>query len=163
MIAKRHQYFTYKCKKATNVAKMYLLPKTHKMSIGVPGRPLITNCGRSIGKISEILKHHLKPSKTGLFEGSFFWLPSFPSTPILHISTRSNLISIELCRIFKQTIKSSLKVKKADIIFCLLTLLDSLQQRNVEKSKKSIKIVNIKRENLHIFRKTWGISMTFSV
>ena len=72
MIAKRHQYFTYKCKKATNVAKMYLLPKTHKMSIGVPGRPLITNCGRSIGKISEILKQHLKPNNTGLFEGSFF-------------------------------------------------------------------------------------------
>ena len=38
----------------------------------------------------------------------------------------------------------------------------SLQQENVKKSEKMIKIVNIEEENAHIFRKTWGISRKFS-
>ena len=44
----------------------------------------------------------------------------------------------------------------------MLTSLVSLQQRNVKKSAKLTKIVNIKEENLHIFWMTWGISMIFS-
>ena len=38
----------------------------------------------------------------------------------------------------------------------------SLQQGNVKKSEKSMEIVNIHGENLHIFWKTWGISIKFS-
>ena len=38
----------------------------------------------------------------------------------------------------------------------------SLQQGNVKKYKKSLKIVNIEGENLHIFGSTSGISMKFS-
>ena len=43
-----------------------------------------------------------------------------------------------------------LKVKNVDIICYMMTSLDSLQQGNVKKSKKSMKIVNIEAENLHI-------------
>ena len=38
----------------------------------------------------------------------------------------------------------------------------SLQQGNVKKYKKSLKIVNIEGENLHIFGATSGISMKSS-
>ena len=38
-----------------------------------------------------------------------------------------------------------LKVKKADIIFYMLTSLVSLKQGNVDKSERSIKIVNVLR------------------
>ena len=43
------------------------------------------------------------------------------------------------------------KQKNADIICYMLTQLVSLQQRNVKKSEKLMKIVNIEGENLHIF------------
>ena len=43
----------------------------------------------------------------------------------------------------------------------MLTLV-SLQQGNVKKSKKSMKIVSMEGENLHIFWMTWWILMTFS-
>ena len=38
----------------------------------------------------------------------------------------------------------------------MLTSLVSLQQGNVKKSKKLMKIVNIEEEGLHIFWTTWG-------
>ena len=41
----------------------------------------------------------------------------------------------------------------------MLTSLVSLQQENVKKSKKSMKIINIVGENFHIFWMTWGFSM----
>ena len=44
----------------------------------------------------------------------------------------------------------------------MVTPLVSLQQGNVKKSEKAIKMVNIEGENLRIFWTTWGISMTFS-
>ena len=44
----------------------------------------------------------------------------------------------------------------------MLTSLVCLQQGNVKKSKKLMKIVNIDKENLQIFRKTQGISKQFS-
>ena len=47
------------------------------------------------------------------------------------------------------------KLKNADIISYMLTPLVSLQQGNVKKSKKLMKIVNIDRENLHIIWTTW--------
>ena len=54
------KYFTYKYKKATNLGKMYLLPKIHKCLVNVPGRPAISNCGTPIEKASEFLEHHLQ-------------------------------------------------------------------------------------------------------
>ena len=44
----------------------------------------------------------------------------------------------------------------------MLTSLVYMQQGNVKKSKKFMKLGNISEENLHIFRKTWGTSMKFS-
>ena len=41
----------------------------------------------------------------------------------------------------------------------MLPSLVSLQQRNAKISKKSIQIVNIEWEILHIFWTTWGTSM----
>ena len=41
-------------------------------------------------------------------------------------------------------------------------LFASLQQGNVQKSKKQMKTFNIDGENLHIFWTTWVISMKFS-
>ena len=39
---------------------MYLLPKIHKRLSGVPGRPVITNCGMPTEKVSEFLAYQLK-------------------------------------------------------------------------------------------------------
>ena len=41
-------------------------------------------------------------------------------------------------------------------------LFASLEQGNVQKSKKQMKTFNIDGENLHIFWTTWAISMKFS-
>ena len=53
-------------------------------------------------------------------------------------------------------------LKNADIICYALTSLVSMQQRNVKKSQKSLKIVNIEGENVHVFWTTSGIAMKFS-
>ena len=42
---KELKYFTYKYQKATNLGKMYLLPKIHKRLSNVPGRPVISSWG----------------------------------------------------------------------------------------------------------------------
>ena len=55
------KYFTYSFKKATNLGKLYFLPKIHKRLSSVPGRPVISNCGTPTEKISEFLDHVLKP------------------------------------------------------------------------------------------------------
>ena len=47
-------------KKATNLGKMYLLPKIHKRLYDVPGRPVISNCGTPTEKASEFLDNQLK-------------------------------------------------------------------------------------------------------
>ena len=57
---KQLKYFTYEYKKATNLGKLYLLPKIHKR-LSVPGRPVISNCGTPTEKTSEFLDYHLKP------------------------------------------------------------------------------------------------------
>ena len=44
----------------------------------------------------------------------------------------------------------------------MLASLVYLQQGNVKKSKKLMKIVNTDEENFHIFRTTWEISIIFS-
>ena len=57
---KQLKYFTIAHKKATNLTKIYLLPKIHKRLFNVPGRPFISNCGSTTEKVSEILDSHLK-------------------------------------------------------------------------------------------------------
>ena len=48
------------------------------------------------------------------------------------------------------------------ILLCsMLVSLVYLQQGNVKKFKKMTKIVITEKENLHIFRTTWGISREF--
>ena len=56
---KEKNYFKFNFKKATNVGKLYLLPKIHKRLSNVPGRPVISNCGTPTEKVSEYLDHHL--------------------------------------------------------------------------------------------------------
>ena len=58
---KELKYFTIGFKKATNLGKLYLLPKIHKRLESVPGRPVISNCGTSTEKVSEFLDSQLKP------------------------------------------------------------------------------------------------------
>ena len=58
---KELKYFSFEYKKATNLEKLYLLPKIHKRLKNVPGRPIISNCGTPTEKVSEFLDHHLKP------------------------------------------------------------------------------------------------------
>ena len=50
-------YFTYEYKKATNLCKLYLLPKSYKCLTNVLGGPAISNCGTE--KACELLRHHL--------------------------------------------------------------------------------------------------------
>ena len=44
-------YFSYECKKITNLGKLYLLPKIHKRLENVPVRPVISNCGTPTEKV----------------------------------------------------------------------------------------------------------------
>ena len=55
------KYFTYNFKKATNLWKLYFLPKIHKRLANVPGVPVISNCVSSTEKLSEYLDFLLKP------------------------------------------------------------------------------------------------------
>ena len=43
------------------LGKFYLLPKIHKRLENVPGRPVISNCGTAIERISEFLDFHIQP------------------------------------------------------------------------------------------------------
>ena len=58
---KRLQYFTYKYKKTTSLAKRYVLPKIHKRLFDVPGRAVISNCGTPSEKVYKFSDHHFKP------------------------------------------------------------------------------------------------------
>ena len=59
---KELKYFTYSFEKATNLGKLYFLPKTYKRLSSVPGRPVISNCATPSEKISKYLDHILKPA-----------------------------------------------------------------------------------------------------
>ena len=59
---KELKYFTYNFKKATNLSKLYFLPKIHKRLSAVPGRPVISNCGTPTEKVSEYVDYILKPT-----------------------------------------------------------------------------------------------------
>ena len=58
---KQLKYFLYHYKNATNLGKLYLLPKIHKRLSNVPRRPVISNCGTPSERAPEFLDHHLKP------------------------------------------------------------------------------------------------------
>ena len=62
MIAENeNNYFRFNFKKATNLGKLYLLPKIHKGLCKIPGWPVIFSCGTPTKKVSEFLDHHLRP------------------------------------------------------------------------------------------------------
>ena len=58
---KELKYFTIEFKKATNLDKLYLLPKIHKHLENIPGRAVISNFGTPTEKVSEFLDIQLKP------------------------------------------------------------------------------------------------------
>ena len=58
---KELRYFRIEFKKATNLSKLYLLPKIDKRLFDVPGRLNISNCGTPTEKVSEFLCHMSKP------------------------------------------------------------------------------------------------------
>ena len=58
---KEMKYFVYDYKNASNLGKLYFLPKIHKRFSNVPGRPVISNCGTPTEKASKFLYYHLKP------------------------------------------------------------------------------------------------------
>ena len=53
-------YFKVNFKKATNLGKLYLLPKIHKGLSNVPGRPVISNYGTPTENVSEFLDYQLQ-------------------------------------------------------------------------------------------------------
>ena len=58
---KELKYFTYNFKKATNLRKLYFLPKINKRLSAYLGRPVISNGGTPTEKVSEYLDFILKP------------------------------------------------------------------------------------------------------
>ena len=58
---KEKNYFKFNFKKATNVGKLYLLPKINNRLGNVPGHPVISNCGTPTEKVWEYLDRHLQP------------------------------------------------------------------------------------------------------
>ena len=58
VITENKKQFNFK--KATNVGKLYLLPKIHKRLSNVLGRPVISNCVTLTEKVSKYSDHHLR-------------------------------------------------------------------------------------------------------
>ena len=58
---KQMKYVLYDYENATNLGKLYFLPKIHKKLFNVPGCHVISNCGTPTEKAFEFLDHHLKP------------------------------------------------------------------------------------------------------
>ena len=61
ILEKEMKYFVYGYKNASNLRKLYFLPKMHIRISIVPGRPVISNCRTPTKKASEFLDYHLKP------------------------------------------------------------------------------------------------------
>ena len=57
---KKLKYFSFDHKRACNLGKLYFLPEIRKALFNVPGRPVISNCGKPTEKTSEFLDSHLK-------------------------------------------------------------------------------------------------------
>ena len=58
---KELKYFIYNFKKATNLGKLYFLPKIHRRLSAVPCKPVISNCGTRTEKVAEYLVYIFKP------------------------------------------------------------------------------------------------------
>ena len=58
---KEMEYFVYDYKNASNLRKLYFLPKIHKRLSNIPGQPVISNCETPAKKASKFLDYHLKP------------------------------------------------------------------------------------------------------
>ena len=52
------KYFAYEYKKATNIGKLYLLPKIHERPFEISGKPVMSNCGTASEQC--FLDYHLK-------------------------------------------------------------------------------------------------------
>ena len=64
IITKREKnYFKFNFKNATNVGRLYCLPKIHSRLSNVLGRPVISNCGNHKEEVLEFLEHYLQPVK----------------------------------------------------------------------------------------------------
>ena len=59
---KQLKYLSYEYRKATNIGKSYFLFQSHKRLHNVPGRPIISNWGKTSEKCSEFLDYNFKPS-----------------------------------------------------------------------------------------------------
>ena len=57
---KEKNYFKFNFKKATNVDKLYPLPKIYKRLSNARGRYVISNCGTPT-EVSKYIGHHLQP------------------------------------------------------------------------------------------------------
>ena len=53
---KEFKYFSFELKKATNLGKLYLLPKIYKRLFDVLGRPVISNCSVLHGESFRVLR-----------------------------------------------------------------------------------------------------------
>ena len=59
---RENNYFKFNFKKATNLGKLYVLPKIHKGLSNIPGCPVISNCGIPTEKFQNSLTINYNPS-----------------------------------------------------------------------------------------------------
>ena len=78
-------------KKATNLGKMYLLPKIHKILFNVPSRPVILNCSLPTEKLSEFLDSHL----IGIIQESWSYIKDSNSNDFINKTKNLKDISQE--------------------------------------------------------------------
>ena len=78
-------------KKATNLGKMYLLRKIHKILFNVPGRPVILNCSLPTENLSEFLDSHLK----GIIQESWSYIKDSNSNDFINKTKNLKDISQE--------------------------------------------------------------------
>ena len=104
----------------------------------------------------------VNPNKVGNFGGRFFWgYVSVWTLPPLHILRRNDPNSMQLCTIVKRPIWSKLKLKICRHHLLYDDFISFLEQGNANKLYELTKIVKIGEKNLHIFWRTWWISMKF--
>ena len=110
--------FTIEFKKATNLGKLYLLPKIHKRFENVPGRPVISNCGIPTEKVSEFLDSQLKPvmqssrshiKDSGDFINKIKNISTIPKDPNLVILfyTNKKVLTEDLVKMAKFVLKNN--------------------------------------------------------
>ena len=109
-----NNYFGFNFKKATNLGKLFLLPKIHKGLWKVPGQPVTSNCGTPTEKVSELLNDHLQaimiqgettgeaPKGANVVTADVAWLyPSIPHSEGLDI-LKNSMKSIPIKSIYRR-------------------------------------------------------------